>query len=142
MSFVKWTGGGLCLHSDYQMSNALSHKQIIVEDKYDWQREFWERATRHRGIETPMPCIYKKGLYFTGGFQPPDMPMATGETIYIADFECNHILVDRNLIRLPNDDEYKKYYKRLIDNYVYRIKQKHSGWGTAILIRNMTPVKR
>jgi len=121
-------------HAHVQMCDALCNPQQRIESEYQWQAEFYSLLMKTKGIELPVPCIYQKKVYFSGGLHPPGTEPPTYESIYIADRCCNHIRVLAKETRLPNDAEYNKFYRHLIEGLVYRIISKEKNGGCSVMV--------
>lgn len=134
--------GVVSLRPDFQMSNALSHPSIVVEDQHEWQKRYWELCFSQRGAELPMPCMWKNYPCFTGGLKPQNFPILNpDEQIYVCNFKLQYRAVNISDIRLPNDREYAKHFKSCIEKKTYRIKHsygtKYKPNSTQVVLNNM-----
>jgi hypothetical protein len=110
------------------MSNALSHQTIIVENKFQWQERYWKLCLEEKGIELPMPCMWRKAPCFSGGLRPRLFPALEGDKIYVCNFKLQYRAVFAEETRLPNEGEYKKYFEPLIENKTFRIRHHYGSY--------------
>jgi hypothetical protein len=131
-NFVNYRGGAPVLNSEYEMSNALTSQHCIEEKAYKWQDAFWKKVFDNRGQDIPMPVMVGNKPYWGGVYPPENIEVKNGRR-YIADFKCKIYTAPDHDVRLPDDDEFKLHFKKIINNYkLCKIKNSHRG---VILIR-------
>lgn len=111
----------------YNMSNALSQQATFEAENYKWEQYFWEKVATSRKVVPPKPCIYKRRIYFTGGLVPKEHSPPKEGFVYIADPNCNHILVPEIEVRQPNDAEFNKFFRPIYEQSKYRIQSDNDG---------------
>lgn len=150
MSMFSFQAGVMTLNQEYQMSNALSHAQVILEDKNEWEKEFWNRIMKTRGKEVPLPIMVGKFPYWRGvvapwrvsmqdetekrGFIPAEVKKPVFY-LWIADFNCRIWKAPVYRIRTPTDAEYDRHFREAIDKSQYRLKKIPNDLSGVVLVR-------
>jgi len=114
-------GGNTVLKPEFNASPEFFHQRQIMEDQYQWEREFWDKVKQARMNEIPMPIMVGNKPFWRG-VNPPRNVIIPDGCIYVADFKCKIWRVRYNNTRLPTDQEYIKYFKRDIDGNTYFLK--------------------
>lgn len=139
MSFFK--GGcsaGAPLHSEYEMSNALSHKQIVTVVSQEWEVGFWNKHKKSRENSIPFPCMYRGEPYWRGIVPSHKTPLFDDET-FIADMDCKIRVVKSKDVKAPTTKEYNSFFKHLVDANMYKIAPESDSWLWTKLVKTPIP---
>ncbi len=115
------------IFQQYQMASAGNTPTTEI-DIYDWQKKFWEITSNWKG-EVPMPIMVGKDPYWRGvdpGHYDLDEKARLEGKVFVGGFDLKTYRVSERSVRIPNDEEYEKFFKAVIDKGTYYLK-KHGG---------------
>lgn len=126
--------GGFILHPCWQMHSATP-TQDLERPPYEWEKEFWNNAFKFRG-ESPMPIMVKDEPLWRGAYPRLHEIEAHEDVIFVSDFDLTMKKVKPRDVRLPNDAEYKKYFKRHVDSGTFRLLRLEGSEGYKLIRRH------
>lgn len=110
--------GGFVLFSCWQMEAATPGQDPELPP-YEWEKEFWNNAFKHRG-EAPMPIMVKDKPFWRGVYPPiHKQDSRNEECVYVADFDLKIYKANPRAVRLPTDAEYNKHFKKYVDQGIF-----------------------
>lgn len=122
-NFFCRVNGNLTLRSDYQVANWSSCERIEYEEQYAWRDHYYKLLLSDRR-DIPLPIIYKNKMYFNGGLRPIGIQMNTDTHDCIFGLENGiptYKIVPTIALRLPNDAEYNKYFRPVLESGIIRL---------------------
>lgn len=129
---------GIELQSDYQMSNALSCQHVLEVHTYKWQEEFYAKIFT-RGRTLARPYVWKGMMCFGGGLQPMGLGNIPDHQILLFTSRLEYVIVPLAEVRDPNDKEYDRYFRKIIDaNLVTICESEMQGVGAYIKVGSKT----
>ena len=121
--FLQRINGHLSLSPDMQMANWASVDHVLYEDEYKWRDHYYKLLLSDRR-DIPLPIIYKNKMYFNGGLRPIGIQMNTDTHDCIFGLENGiptYKIVQIIALRLPNDAEYNKYFRPVLESGIIRL---------------------
>ena len=115
--------GNLTIHPDLQMANWASVDHILYDDQYKWREHFYKLLLSDRK-DIPLPIIYNNKMYFCGGLRPLGIQMNTDTEDCIFGLENGiptYKIVPTIALRLPNDAEYNKHFRPVLESGIIRL---------------------
>lgn len=115
--------GDLIIHPDLQMANWASTDHVLYEDEYKWREHFYKLLLSDRK-DIPLPIVYNNKMYFCGGLKPIGIKINTNKEDCIFGLENGiptYKVVPLVSLRQPNDAEYNKYFKPILESGVIRL---------------------
>lgn len=135
MAFGRSDGnGGFVVFPAFHASSAGMAPTIEI-DIYEWQKQFWNIRSNWRG-EAPMPIMVGDKPFWRGvdpGYDKPDEKLnKKGEDkVFVGGFDLKTYRVAERHIRLPNDKEYEKHFKRSVEAGTFYLRAERGGYVLA-----------